>query len=75
MTDETTENKGVKPREARTGEAMPERGSGKPRTRVYGMIGQRLRDFFDGVANQPVPDRFEELLQKLDERNKPERDE
>lgn len=38
--------------------------SGKPP--VYDMIGRRLRDYFDEVAKQPVPDRFLELLSRLD---------
>ena len=38
--------------------------SGKPP--VYDMIGRRLRDYFDEVAKQPVPDRFVELLNQLD---------
>ncbi len=38
--------------------------SGKPP--VYDMIGRRLRDYFDEVAKQPVPDRFLELLSQLD---------
>jgi hypothetical protein len=38
--------------------------SGKPQ--VYDMIGRRLRDYFDEVAKQPVPDRFLELLNQLD---------
>ncbi len=38
--------------------------SGKPP--VYDMIGRRLRDYFDEVAKQPVPDRFLELLNQLD---------
>ncbi len=33
---------------------------------VYDMIGRRLRDYFDEVAKQPVPDRFLELLNQLD---------
>ena len=38
--------------------------SGKPP--VYDMIGKRLRDYFDEVAAQPVPDRFLDLLKQLD---------
>ena len=38
--------------------------SGKPP--VHDMIGRRLRDYFDEVAKQPVPDRFVELLNQLD---------
>ena len=29
-------------------------------------IGRQLRALYDGVVNQPVPDRFMELLNRLD---------
>ena len=38
--------------------------AGKPH--VYDLIGRKLRDYYDEVAHQPVPDRFVELLQRLD---------
>jgi hypothetical protein len=38
--------------------------SGKPP--VYDIIGNRLRDYYDEVAKQPVPDRFMELLMQLE---------
>ena len=31
-------------------------------------IGRQLRTVYDDVLNQPIPDRFMELLQKLDAR-------
>ena len=34
---------------------------------VTDLIGQRLRKYYDEVADQPVPDRFLDLLNKLDE--------
>lgn len=34
---------------------------------VTDLIGQRLRKYYDEVAEQPVPDRFLDLLDKLDE--------
>ncbi|MEP6828621.1 MAG: NepR family anti-sigma factor [Aestuariivirga sp.] len=34
---------------------------------VTDLIGQRLRKYYDEVADQPVPDRFLHLLDKLDE--------
>lgn len=37
---------------------------GKPP--VYDMIGKRLRDYYDEVAAQPVPDRFLDLLKQLE---------
>jgi hypothetical protein len=35
-------------------------------------IGRHLKLIFDEVANQPIPDRFIELLDKLDERRRRE---
>jgi len=46
--------------------------SGKPP--VYDMIGRRLRDYFDEVAKQPVPDRFLELLNQLDSKTSGKRE-
>ena len=31
-------------------------------------IGQRLRQMFDEVVNEPVPDEFMEILRRADER-------
>ena len=33
---------------------------------VQSHIGRRLRSMFDEVANQPVPDRFRDLLDQLE---------
>ena len=33
---------------------------------IYDLIGQRLRNFYDEVAQQPVPDRFMDLLNQLE---------
>jgi Anti-sigma factor NepR len=33
---------------------------------VYDIIGSRLRDYYDDVAKQPVPDRFMDLLMQLE---------
>ena len=33
---------------------------------VYDIIGRRLREYYDGVARQPVPDRFVDLLNQLE---------
>ena len=35
-------------------------------------IGDRLRQMFDDVVNEPVPDDFLELLRQADERESPE---
>jgi hypothetical protein len=46
----------------------------KPRGRlgrdVQSKIGQQLRAMYDDVVNAGVPDRFVEMLQKLDEQEK-----
>lgn len=33
---------------------------------VSDLIGQRLRNFYDEVASEPIPDRFMDLLNQLD---------
>lgn len=38
--------------------------SAKPQ--VSDLIGQRLRNYYEEVANEPIPDRFMELLNQLD---------
>jgi hypothetical protein len=42
---------------------------GGPRidTRIQYEIGKHLRAHYEGVVNEPVPDRFMELLQELEE--------
>ena len=48
---------------ARRKEAAP-RMSSKPE--VSDLIGQRLKKFYNEVAQQPVPDRFLDLLSQLE---------
>ena len=49
----------------------PQRGA---RTSAHGlrlrqaMMGQSLRSLFDTVANEPIPDDFQDLLRELDKR-------
>jgi hypothetical protein len=38
--------------------------SAKPQ--VSDLIGQRLRNYYDEVASEPIPDRFMDLLNQLD---------
>jgi hypothetical protein len=33
---------------------------------IYDLIGQRLRNYYDEVAKQPVPERFTDLLNQLE---------
>lgn len=39
---------------------------------VENAIGRRLKAMYDDVLNEPVPDRFLELLAKLDRKEPPE---
>jgi|GraSoiStandDraft_16_1057320.scaffolds.fasta_scaffold1162654_1 hypothetical protein len=42
---------------------------------IQGKIGQQLRAMYDDVVNQGVPDRFVDLLNRLERRgDKPQRD-
>jgi hypothetical protein len=36
---------------------------------IYDLIGQRLRNYYDEVTKQPVPDRFVDLLNRLEAKN------
>jgi hypothetical protein len=36
---------------------------------IQGKIGQQLRKIYDDMVNQGVPDRFAELLNRLDKQN------
>ena len=40
---------------------------------IQAEIGKKMRDMYDDLLQQPIPDRFVELLKKLDEaqENKP----
>ncbi len=55
------------PREVRS----PAQGGGSRaqlEPRVQSALGRELRAIYDDVVSQPVPDRFVELLNQLDER-------
>ncbi|WP_131194989.1 NepR family anti-sigma factor [Lichenihabitans psoromatis] len=41
-------------------------GASVPTVDIQSYIGSQLRAVFDDVANQPVPDRFLELMRQLD---------
>ena len=36
--------------------------------RVHDLIGQKLRNFYNEVALEPVPDRFAKLLEQLEQK-------
>lgn len=42
------------------------------RPEVSDLIGERLRNFYEEVAKQPVPDRFVDLLKQLEAAGSPE---
>jgi hypothetical protein len=58
--------------EMRTGsERNPAQGGGaKVDPRVQNEIGKHLRAIYDDVINEPVPNRFMELLEKLERSSK-----
>jgi anti-sigma factor NepR-like protein len=64
------EMKNRKRAESRSPAQAPARGS-EPSLGgdVRGKIGQQLRDMYDDVVAQGVPDRFVELLNRLDKQN------
>jgi hypothetical protein len=52
-----------------TGDCSKAGGSGKRglSPSLQGHIGRQLRAMFDGVAHEPVPDRFLQLLKDLEQ--------
>ena len=55
-------------------ENKPEAGRSPARRRgpsankeAHALIGRHLRSIYDDVLNQPIPDRFIDLLQKLED--------
>jgi hypothetical protein len=66
-----TTNKGK-----RAGALIPESslsdrlGEPKLDRNIQQRIGDQLRQMYDGLADQPIPDRFKELLGRLDGPNK-----
>jgi hypothetical protein len=43
-------------------------GEGKPPFPVHEHVGRRLKEMFDEVTTQPIPDKFVKLLQELEHR-------
>ncbi len=70
----------VEPREAKAVEEKREMMLRRPESavgegegldpRLQAQIGQKLKAMFDEVAKAPIPDKFLELLDKLDSREK-----
>jgi Anti-sigma factor NepR len=61
-----------KPAKKKT-EAMSYSASAKPQ--ISDIIGRRLRTYYDEVAAQPVPDRFIELLARMEGKSRPKKPE
>jgi Anti-sigma factor NepR len=62
----TEDDKPGRPEHMQT-EATQRKARGRLGRDVQNKIGQQLRAMYDGVVNDGVPDRFVEMLQKLDE--------
>ena len=45
---------------------QPPAAVGTPRMDIQAYIGTRLREVYDDVASQPIPDRFLDLMRQLD---------
>ena len=51
---------------AKTGKKTKKMNHAPNQPEIYDLIGQRLRNYYDEVAKQPVPDRFMDLLDRLE---------
>lgn len=40
---------------------------------MYDLVGEKLRAYYDQVANEPVPDRFEQLIKQLEAKSNKEK--
>ena len=62
----TTATQGDPPVSAAGDVASAAPGRAVPSSDIHTYIGTRLREVYDDVAKQPIPDRFLELMRKLD---------
>ena len=53
--------------QAGTGQRPAEKANARIDPRIQREIGKHLRAHYDDVINEPVPDRFIELLQQLEQ--------
>ncbi len=51
----------------KTGEKIEKMIQTSAKPKVSDLIGQRLRNYYEEVAKQPVPDRFMDLLKQLED--------
>jgi hypothetical protein len=63
MSKSKTQSGGAEPEASRKAVKKPAKRSDSS---VQTAIGSRLRAYYDSVAQEPVPDRFLELLKQLD---------
>jgi Anti-sigma factor NepR len=40
---------------------------------MHDLLGDKLKAYYNEVVNQPVPDRFDELLRRLEARSSPKK--
>lgn len=58
---------------AKPGKAERKVDPAQTQTDVSDFIGQRLRKYYDEVAKQPIPDRFIDLLDRLEAKASPKK--
>ncbi len=59
---EAPEEPGKKPLKAKSPETS--------KVAMHKLLADKLRTYYDQVASEPVPDRFQQLLQKLEAKNR-----
>ena len=61
------QDKPVRPRPTMHTEVPTKKPGGRLERDVQNKIGQQLRAMYDDVVKEGIPDRFEDLLKRLDE--------
>lgn len=70
MTEKQTE-KMAKPNKAT--DVLPTSKSSTKKVAMHDLLGKKLREYYDQIATEPVPDRFDQLLKDLDAKSKTNR--
>ncbi len=52
------------------GDIPPALGSNTPKIAMHDLLGQKLREYYDQISSEPVPDRFDQLLKDLDTKSR-----
>ena len=68
----TTPTRGAKGDAPARSRRRPPKNGASVQMQVQDHIGRQMRAVYDDLLSQPVPDRFLELLQQLDDTGKPE---